>query len=282
MPDRPFYNLVPGGTVGVSPRPTEVPYDLISTRYSASPAYPLGPGGSAGGFILATNGGATATNFADIILGIVCWRFFVNLAAVNSSRACVNIGGAGGGPGGFTKIGPMSSIMSGAASGIVGGSAFHYYMQTDVKLIPSIAGPGEIVFIMGPSFTPNIGTLPNTHGFGICYANSLPNDNYHIFISDVTGVIVLSVDTGIPALDSVTRFLRLEWGWINGGPKIRLFADGALAVSSSGPYALTTANRLGAFTQHAFVGVDKMQNDAANQLDAYVGSIRGLELGIVI
>lgn len=276
MADILVYHLVPGGTVGSNPQPNAQPWVINQNRNNSF------PGTMVIDSIMVGNGGFVAQNFADTVLGTVSWRLQVTLGGGANSRAVLNIGGSGLGLGGFTRIPPMASIMSGGVTdAFIAPHARGFYMEGDVRIVPSIGAAAEIIFQFCPSMGPGSGLIGATNGFGLVYANSLANDNYWLVITDGATVIA-SADTGIPALDSVRRFLRVEWGWIAGGPKIRAIIDGVQVAELVGPFVLNTANRLGAFGQHVTVGPDKMQASGLNSLDCYVGAAAGLAMGYFI
>lgn len=278
MADFPLFQLIPSGTVGIGAVPNTNPWELRTQRDTLTPAQY----NNLADLLSAVNGAGTITNFADAAAEIVCFRIFVPLAAGVNARALIQFGGTGLGLGGICKIPPVAGIMSGAVGAAIASLCPPMYMETTVRLNAVIGAAPEIVFIFAPSFTVASGTLGSANGFGLAYFNTAANDNYRIFVADASGALLVNVDTGVNALAAAIQHIRLEWGWIAGAPRIRAIIDGGAPVDAVGPFALNTANRLGAFASTLSVGVDKMQASVANEIEALVGHVQGIVLGMII
>lgn len=278
MADFPLYQIVPAGSVGLGPQPNQAPWELRTQRDNLTPAVYF----TLSDLTFGINGAATLTNFVDAAAGTVCFRAFCPLAAGANARAVVQFGGTGLGLGGICKIPPVAGIMSGAVGASIASLCPPMYMETTVRLNATIGGAGEIAFMFAPSFTVAGGTFVATNGFGLTYFNSAANDNYRIFVADASAGLLVNLDTGINALTAAIRHLRLEWGFFGTTPRIRAIIDGVLVGESIGPFVLNTANRLGAFASTVCVGVDKMQADATNQLEALIGHVEGIVIGMII
>lgn len=267
MIDPYLINLVPGGAVAIGPIPNEPPWEMPHAFGNNVLA------------TFATNAGGTIQNQALVAPGLVGWRALIALAGAVNSRGLVNIGGTGAGAGGRTRISPIASIMSGAVTGFPATQAGHWYMETDVRMTVVTGAAPEIVFVMCPSWLVASGVIGTGNGFGLVWANTLANDNYHLIMADASGILFRDIDTGIPATDGNLRVLRVEWGWINNAPTVRALIDGIVVATITGPLTLNTANLLGMFNQHVQVGVDKMEASVANSIDAWIGNVIGLRMG---
>lgn len=261
-------HLVPGGAVGTNPQPTAAPWELN---------HAFGIGGVAGA--LWQGGAGVMQNQALAASGLVGWRSQVPLAGAVNTRAMIQIGGTAAGVGGQTRISPIASVMSGAIGGYALTKAGSWFMEGDVRLTTVTPDAAEIIFVFAPSWVSASGVIGTANGFGLVWANTLANNNWHLVIADASGALFASVDTGIVANDSVIKLLRLEYGAIGGLPMIRALINGLEVAVINGPLVLDTATKLGAFNQMVCVGGDKMQASLNNSTDAWIGTVLGLHLG---
>lgn len=254
--------FVPGGAVGTSPLPNQNPWELMRGMISLAVLSP-----AVGGII---------QNAALNVPGLVGWRSQIDAADAVDSRGLWLFGTVAG-VGGRTRIPPMASYFSGAITGFPATKVGHWFIESDVRLTTVTGGAGEIYFVFSPSWARASGVIGASNGFGLVWANTLANDNYHLVVADATGVLLANVDTGIVANDSVLRVLRVEFGNIGGAPTIRALIDSVVVATITGPLALTTANKLGAFNQNYSIGCDKPQADVTNSADAWFGTALGIK-----
>lgn len=254
--------FVPGGAVGTSPLPNQNPWELMRGFVSLA--------------ILQVGVTGLIQNQALNVPGLVGWRSQIDAADAVDSRGSWLFGTVAG-VGGRTRIPPIASYMSGAITGFPATKVGHWFLETDVRLTVVTGGAQEIYFVFSPSWARASGVIGASNGFGIVWANTLANDNYHLVIADASGVLLNDVDLGIPATDGVLRTLRVEFGRIDSAPTIRALIDNVVVGTITGPLVLNTANRLGAFNQHMTIGCDKPVAGAANSADAWFGTALGVK-----
>lgn len=277
-------HLVPGGTVGASPLPNELPYELLTARAAD---------GAIRDWTLFSSGAATITNAADIALGLAGWRSAFALGAGVGDLYSL-VGMYVFNPGvvsSISHIGSFSALIDGSITDpVVARTYGYYYLETDARLNAVIGSIADFAFFLSPSWignTVNGEGFKATQGFGICWANSL-GPNYNLFVSTASlspNSIFIAVDTGIPALDGVSRVLRVEWGWDDNlvSSVIRAVIDGVTVAEILGPLSLDTTDKLAAFSHGICCGIDRCDDSVfggdLNSLEAFFGTTLGIRTG---
>lgn len=278
-----FLHVIPGGTVGIGPQTLGAAHELITQRPNQNLANDWNM------FNLAP---CTCINGADVARGLVGWKaeFLVGVGSAGDSLSGVGIFSTiNAGAHETTPHFPeMAGLFSGAITGVAASLFGYYFMETDVCITSAtVVDPTkDFGFFVCPSWVSGSVTahFGGTNGFGLCWAAGLPNDNYHLFIAvgDAGGNYFALVDTGIPALDAVTRLLRVEWGFdvTLAKPVIRGVIDDVIVAELIGPFVLDTAFELGAFSQGAMVGIDLSDlQPVTNGITAFFGMASGIRIG---